>query len=38
MGEHRNGRVFNLIAFLTVAATSTLSVLLLVITVGGAFV
>ena len=38
MGEYRNGRVFNLIAFLTVAATSTLSVLLLVITVGGAFV
>jgi Mn2+/Fe2+ NRAMP family transporter len=38
MGEYRNGRVFNLIAFLTVAATSALSVLLLVITVGGAFV
>ena len=37
-GDYRNGRVFNLIAFLTVAATSTLSVLLLVITVGGAFV
>jgi Mn2+/Fe2+ NRAMP family transporter len=35
MGGFRNGRTFNVIAFLTVAATSTLSCLLLVITIGG---
>ena len=35
MGEYRNGRIFNVIAGLTVVATSTLSVLLLVITLGG---
>jgi Mn2+/Fe2+ NRAMP family transporter len=35
MGEHRNGRVFNLLAFLTVAATSALS-LLLAVTISGA--
>ncbi len=35
MGGYRNGRVFNVIAFLTVAATSALSCLLLVITLSG---
>jgi Mn2+/Fe2+ NRAMP family transporter len=35
MGGYRNGRTFNVIAFLTVAATSALSCLLLVITIGG---
>jgi NRAMP (natural resistance-associated macrophage protein)-like metal ion transporter len=34
MGEYRNGRTFNVIAGLTVIATSTLSVLLLVVTLG----
>jgi Mn2+/Fe2+ NRAMP family transporter len=32
MGEYRNGRAFNVIAGFTVVATSTLSILLLVIT------
>jgi Mn2+/Fe2+ NRAMP family transporter len=32
MGEHANGRVFNVLAGLTVIATSSLSVLLLVVT------
>jgi Mn2+/Fe2+ NRAMP family transporter len=32
MGEYRNGRAFNVIAGFTVAATSTLSILLLAIT------
>ena len=35
MGGYRNGRTFNVIAFLTVAATSALSCLLLVITLSG---
>jgi Mn2+/Fe2+ NRAMP family transporter len=35
MGSYRNGRVFNLVAGATVAATSTLSVLLLVVTLTG---
>ena len=35
MGAHRNGRVFNLVAGLTVAATSTLSILLVAVTVVG---
>jgi Mn2+/Fe2+ NRAMP family transporter len=35
MGEHRNGRVFNVLALLTVVATSALSLLLLAVTIGG---
>ena len=35
MGEYRNGRIFNIIAGLTVVATSTLSILLLGITFAG---
>jgi Mn2+/Fe2+ NRAMP family transporter len=35
MGEYRNGRIFNLLAFLTVAATSGLSLLLLAVTLSG---
>jgi Mn2+/Fe2+ NRAMP family transporter len=38
MGEYANGRTFNLLAGATVVATSALSTLLLVVTVGGAFV
>jgi Mn2+/Fe2+ NRAMP family transporter len=38
MGRYRNGRAFNLIAGATVVATSTLSILLLAVTVGGPFV
>ncbi|HEU0195381.1 MAG TPA: Nramp family divalent metal transporter [Gaiellales bacterium] len=34
MGDYRNGRTFNIIAALTVAGTSTLSVLLLAVTLG----
>jgi Mn2+/Fe2+ NRAMP family transporter len=34
MGEYRNGRTFNVVAGLTVIATSTLSVLLLAVTLG----
>jgi Mn2+/Fe2+ NRAMP family transporter len=34
MGEHRNGRVFNALAGLTVLATSALSLILLAVTVG----
>jgi Mn2+/Fe2+ NRAMP family transporter len=34
MGAHRNGRVFNVIAGLTVVATSALSVILLAVTLG----
>ncbi len=37
MGDYRNGRVFNVIAGLTVLATSALSVLLLGVTLGGSF-
>ncbi len=37
MGDYRNGRVFNVVAGLTVVATSGLSVLLLAVTLGGAF-
>jgi Mn2+/Fe2+ NRAMP family transporter len=35
MGEHRNGRIFNAVAGLTVAATSALSLILLGVTVAG---
>ncbi len=35
MGSYRNGRIFNLVAGATVVATSTLSVLLLVVTLTG---
>ena len=35
MGEHRNGRIFNSVAALTVAATSALSLILLAVTVIG---
>ena len=35
MGDYRNGRVFNVIAGLTVVATSTLSILLLGIIFAG---
>ncbi|HZU19776.1 MAG TPA: Nramp family divalent metal transporter [Gaiellaceae bacterium] len=35
MGRYRNGRVFNAVAGLTVAATSALSLILLGVTVGG---
>ena len=35
MGRYRNGRLFNLVAALTVVATSALSVILLVVTVAG---
>ena len=35
MGEYRNGRIFNIIAGLTVIATSTLSILLLGIIFAG---
>jgi NRAMP (natural resistance-associated macrophage protein)-like metal ion transporter len=37
MGEHRNGRVFNALAGLTVLATSALSITLLAVTIGSAF-
>jgi Mn2+/Fe2+ NRAMP family transporter len=37
MGEHRNGRIFNVLAGLTVLATSALSITLLAVTVGSAF-
>ncbi|HEY3766412.1 MAG TPA: Nramp family divalent metal transporter [Gaiellales bacterium] len=37
MGDYRNGRVFNVLAGLTVVATSGLSILLLAVTLGGAF-
>jgi len=36
MGSYRNGRIFNVVAGLTVAATSALSVILLTVTVAGA--
>jgi len=35
MGDHRNGRVFNVVAGLTVVATSALSLILLAVTVAG---
>ena len=35
MGDYRNGPVFNVVAGVTVVATSTLSVLLVAVTVGG---
>ena len=35
MGSYANGRIFNVLAGLTVVATSTLSVLLIVVTTGG---
>jgi Mn2+/Fe2+ NRAMP family transporter len=35
MGDYRNGRIFNVIAGLTVLATSALSITLLVVTLGG---
>ena len=35
MGRYRNGRIFNVVAGATVVATSALSVILLVVTVGG---
>ena len=35
MGAHRNGRTFNAVAALTVAATSALSLILLAVTVVG---
>jgi Mn2+/Fe2+ NRAMP family transporter len=35
MGDYRNGRVFNVVAGLTVVATSSLSILLLAVTLGG---
>ncbi|HZT90592.1 MAG TPA: Nramp family divalent metal transporter [Gaiellaceae bacterium] len=35
MGEHRNGRTFNVVAGLTVAATSALSLILLGVTISG---
>ena len=34
MGDYRNGRIFNVIAGLTVLATSALSITLLVVTLG----
>jgi Mn2+/Fe2+ NRAMP family transporter len=37
MGDYRNGRVFNLIAGVTVVATSALSITLLAVTLGGSF-
>ncbi|MGZ4430214.1 MAG: Nramp family divalent metal transporter [Gaiellales bacterium] len=37
MGQYRNGRVFNVVAGLTVAVTATLSVLLLLVTLGSVF-
>src|SRR5690242_3618153 len=37
MGEHRNGPLFNVIAGLTVLATSALSITLLAVTLGSAF-
>ncbi len=37
MGDYRNGRIFNVIAGLTVLATSALSITLLVVTLGGSF-
>jgi Mn2+/Fe2+ NRAMP family transporter len=37
MGHYRNGRIFNVIAGLTVLATSGLSITLLVVTLGGSF-
>jgi len=36
MGKYRNGRIFNIVAGATVVATSALSVILLVVTVGSA--
>ncbi len=38
MGEYRNGRLFNVIAGLTVLATSALSITLLAVTIGAPFV
>jgi Mn2+/Fe2+ NRAMP family transporter len=38
MGDYRNGRVFNLIAGVTVMATSALSITLLAVTLGGSFI
>jgi NRAMP (natural resistance-associated macrophage protein)-like metal ion transporter len=37
MGDYRNGRIFNVIAGLTVLATSALSITLLAVTLGGSF-
>ena len=37
MGDYRNGHIFNVIAGLTVLATSALSITLLVVTLGGSF-
>jgi Mn2+/Fe2+ NRAMP family transporter len=37
MGEHRNGRVFNVLAGLTVLATSALSITLLAVTLASVF-
>jgi Mn2+/Fe2+ NRAMP family transporter len=37
MGDYRNGRIFNVIAGLTVFATSALSITLLAVTLGGSF-
>ena len=37
MGAYANGRVFNVLAGATVVVTSALSILLLGVTVGGAF-
>ena len=37
MGDYRNGRVFNVIAGLTVLATSALSITLLAVTLGAPF-
>jgi Mn2+/Fe2+ NRAMP family transporter len=37
MGDYCNGRIFNIIAGLTVVATSALSITLLVVTIGAAF-
>jgi Mn2+/Fe2+ NRAMP family transporter len=37
MGDYRNGRVFNVIAGLTVLATSALSITLLAVTIGAPF-
>ena len=35
MGDYRNGHTFNILAGATVVATSTLSLLLLAVTIGG---
>jgi Mn2+/Fe2+ NRAMP family transporter len=37
MGDHRNGRIFNVIAAATVLGASTLSILLVVITIHNPF-